>query len=298
MSRKLPPLNALRCFEVAARRDNFTLAADELCLSPSAVSHQIRLLEDYVGQELFVRDGRRMVLTEAGKLYFQLVKDALGRIADARSILVRREQKEKLCIGVPPDFTTEWLMPQLAEFMREHRDFQLELVTSPKENSFVDHKLDCEIRYGHGNWPTVQSVLIMKDELVPAWNPRFFSLDENLSHPKEILGHLLVFTGNRLVNWLDWAEQHAVEGIDEAPVMHIDRSALAVAAAVQGLGICLESRLSMHAAVETGVLRIAENFACYTEEAYYFVYTKGGEQAGRVRVFKDWLESKAQETLE
>ncbi len=292
MSIRLPPLNALRCFEAAARKGNFTLAADELYLTPSAVSHQIRALEDHLGVLLFSRAGRRMMLTETGQTYFKLTSKALETIAAARSVIEQTQQRESLCIGVAPDFTTFWLMARLPEFMAEHPNLQLELITSPRENGLVERQIDVEIRYGHGKWPTLTAFHLMDDHLVPVCSPGLATASKPLQEPHDVLKHTLIYTGNRPINWRHWGEQFDVSGIEGAASMQIDRCALAVRAAIEGIGIALESRLSVEAEIRAG--KLVMPFPEYTcdEEAYYLVFPKTGNELPKVRRFREWIVSK------
>jgi LysR family glycine cleavage system transcriptional activator len=293
MSIRLPPLNALRCFEAAARKGNFTLAADELYLTPSAVSHQIRTLEDHLGVLLFSRAGRRMMLTETGQTYFKLISKALETIAAARAVIEQTQQRESLCIGVAPDFTKSWLMARLPEFMAEHPHLQLELVTSPRESGLVERQIDVEIRYGHGKWPTLTAFHLMDDHLVPVCSPNLATASKPLREPRDVLMHILINTGNRPINWRHWGEQFGVSGIEGASFMHIDRCALAVRAAIEGIGIALESRLSVESEIRTGELIMP--FPKYTcdEEAYYLVFPKTGNEIPKVRRFREWIVFKA-----
>jgi LysR family transcriptional regulator, glycine cleavage system transcriptional activator len=298
MSIRLPPLNALRCFETAARKGNFTLAADELCLTPSAVSHQIRALEDHLGVLLFSRAGRRMMLTETGQTYFKLTSSALETIATARSIVEQTQQRETLCIGVPPDFTTSWLMARLPEFMAEHPHLQLELSTSPRDSGLVERQIDVEIRYGHGKWPTLTAFHLMDDHLVPVCSPNLATARKPLRTPGDVLKHILIYTGNRPINWRHWGEQFDVSGIEGAASMEIDRCALAVRAAIEGIGIALESRLSVESEIRAGKLITPLSECVCDEEAYYLVSRKTGNEVPKVRRFREWIVSKAKSESE
>jgi len=289
MSIRLPPLNALRCFEAAARRGNFTLAADELYLTPSAVSHQIRLLEEHLGVLLFNRAGRRMVLTETGQTYFKLTSKALEAISTARDVVEQTKQRETLCVGVPPDFMASWLIPRLADFIAEHPNVQVEFVTTLQQNSLVDRQVDVEIRYGHGKWPTLTAYHLMDDHLVPVCSPALLSRNRKLQSPRDVIDHTLIFTGNREISWRHWGERFDVPGIEGATSVHIDRCALAVRAAVNGVGIALEGRLSVDAELRSGELIMPFPECVCDEESYYLVLPKVGVPAPKVKRFLDWI---------
>lgn len=289
MSTKLPPLRALGCFETSARLGGFTLAADELCLTPSAVSHQIRLLEEHLGFLLFTRVGRKMVLTEAGRSYHDLIKAPLKNISDARGRLKSSAQKDTLCVRCPGDFASAWLLPRISSFIEKHPDLRLTIVTGDKDAlRFDDDEPDAEIRYGHGKWPTATTIHLMQDCLTPVCSPRLLERMP-INEPADVLNHHLLYTGSRSVDWQAWAGHFAVEGIDQAASTRIDRSSLVREAAVLGVGIALESRICAQRTIATGTLIAPLPNHVYNEGSYYYTYSKSTDESAKANIFKEWL---------
>lgn len=289
MSTRLPPLRALGCFEASARAGSFTVAADELCLTPSAVSHQIRLLEEHLGFLLFSRVGRKMILTEAGRAYYELVRSPLKSISDAKSQLKNLGQKDTLCVKIPGDFASAWLMPRISSFIEQHPDIRLTVVTGDKDAlKFDDDEPDAEIRYGHGKWPTSTAIHLMQDCLMPVCSPRLLEKSA-INEPGDVLQHHLLYTGSRSVDWRAWANHFGVENIDGAKSTRIDRSSLVREAAVLGVGIALESRLCAERTIATGTLIAPLPEYVYDEGSYYYTYSKSTGESAKSVAFKEWL---------
>jgi LysR family glycine cleavage system transcriptional activator len=172
--RRLPPLNALRFFEAAARHSSFLHAAKELHVTASAISHQIRTLEEFVGTPLFRRDGRQVLLTHEGENYLQAVREGLALLAAATDRLVAPRSSGILTLSVAPAFATPWLVPRLAAFQLKHPDIEVRLISSLDLVDFSKSDVDAAIRYGAGRWPGLQSHRLFSDDLVPV-----------ASHPSE-----------------------------------------------------------------------------------------------------------------
>src|SRR5271169_2860522 len=171
MQTQLPPLTALRCFEAAARRESFTLAADELFLTPSAVSHQIKSLEAFLGKELFVRVGRKMLLTDVGASYYENIRIAFKEILAATRATSEPRTGAMLKVNVLPHFASVWLMPRLGHFLRTHPNIELQIFSDRRPVNFSESSIDCDIRYGHGRWPNLRSDLLLRDVLTPLCSP-------------------------------------------------------------------------------------------------------------------------------
>jgi len=179
----LPPLSALRCFEVAAKTKNFSVAADILCITPSAVSHQIKTLEAFVGRQLFVRNNRRMQLTVEGEIYARKLSKAFSEIEESTNNLLSSSRVPRLVVQVAPSLAHSWLVPRLADFVQRNCQVQLQLVTDPNGDQ---SRTDCEIRYGHGKWPNVESRMLWVDEIKPLVSrqgPTLSSVDDLSSAP-------------------------------------------------------------------------------------------------------------------
>ena len=287
MQTQLPPLTALRCFETAARRESFTLAAEELFLTPSAVSHQIKSLEVFLGNELFARAGRKMLLTDAGAAYYEAIRGAFKEILGATRAISEPKAGATLKINVLPHFASVWLMPRLPHFLRSHPGLELQIFSDRRPVNFSESSIDIDIRYGPGRYPNLCSDLLMRDVLTPLCSPSMNGV-EDIAVPDDVLRHTLVY-GNKRTNWDSWAAQYDVVDIEAATKMLVDRSNLAIDAAVAGLGIALESLLLANHAVSAGALVAPLKQYCVSVEGYYLVYPKSHAKVERVRLFRSWL---------
>jgi LysR family glycine cleavage system transcriptional activator len=287
MQTQLPPLTALRCFETAARRESFTLAADELFLTPSAVSHQIKSLEAFLGKELFVRVGRKMLLTDVGATYYENIRIAFKEILAATRATSEPRTGATLKVNVLPHFASVWLMPRFRHFLRTHPNVELQIFSDRRPVNFSESSIDCDIRYGHGRWPNLCSDLLLRDVLTPLCSPSMAGRAD-LSVPADITRHTLIY-GNKRTNWDSWAAQYDVSGVEAAAKIQVDRSNLAIDAAVAGLGLALESLLLANHAVATGALMAPLKQYCISVEGYYLVYPKSHAKIERLSVFRSWL---------
>jgi LysR family transcriptional regulator, glycine cleavage system transcriptional activator len=289
MESQIPPLTALKCFEIAARRKSFTQAADELCLTPSAVSHQIKILETFVGIQLFIRSGRSMLLTDPGAAYFGRIHAAFEEIIGATRALSGARRAETLKISVAPSFADAWLMPRLAWFIRANRDLQIQVFTNLHPTNFGDTTIDCEIRYGHGKWLALTANLLLEEHVVPLCSPDLLGRQPSLEEPQDVIKHTLIYTDSRQVTWDTWARRFRLSGLDHASHFHVDRSSLALEAASAGLGIALESDVLANRELERGDLIAPLGLISGSEEAYYLVYPRCNEKLDRVQIFQSWL---------
>src|SRR6267154_1822543 len=153
MRQRLPPLNALKVFEAAARHESFTRAAEELCVTQGAVSHQVKALEVELGIKLFNRERQRLIITEAGREYLTVLRDALDRIAVGTDRLIQRQTSGVLTVSTSPDFAAKWLVNRLGRFAEAHSDIDLRVSAMVHYVDFAQEDVDLAIRHGDGNWP-------------------------------------------------------------------------------------------------------------------------------------------------
>lgn len=285
----LPPLSALRCFEAAARCSSFALAADDLRLTPSAVSHQIKSLEAFLGTQLFSRAGRKMLLTGPGATYYARIRVALEEIVGATQELALPPREEALTVGAAPSFADAWLIRHLTEFLEGNRHLRIQVLTHVNAGGPTHGSLDCEIRYGHGRWPNLQCDLLLDEQLVPLCSPALLQRRPALSRVEDLAGLMLIYTGSRRTTWDTWAHRHRLPGLNAAQHLHVDRSPLALEAAVAGLGIALESAVLASREIERGELVSPIPSAAVGDEAYYLVYPKRNAELARVQLFRAWL---------
>ena len=292
MALSIPALNQLRCFQVAARHESFTLAADELCLTPSAVSHQIRTLETTLGVDLFVRLGRKMFLSELGRRYLDDIQPAFALIEAGTRRLTSATPRDVLTIAVAPSFAEAWLVPNLARFIAVQPDIEVRLVTLNPALEGDTGRIDCEIRYGHGKWVGVSVEKIAEDTLVPLASPALLARSGPIEDLDALWNQPLIHTESRQLGWDAWFRSAGVSAAEVPLRLRVDRSPLAIRAAVNGLGIALESRILAAREIAEGALVPLERLASLgrgLDETYFLLHARARDAPAKVVAFADWL---------
>ncbi|HEY6630379.1 MAG TPA: LysR substrate-binding domain-containing protein [Rhizobiaceae bacterium] len=277
----LPPLSALRCFDVAARSENFSIAADKLRLTPSAVSHQIKALETFLGQPLFIRIQRRTQLTDAGRAYAARIETIFQELEEATKEFLRSSAHIRLMVRVPPSLANSWLMPLLAEFIRRHPNVEVQVLT---DGGASGKSVDCEIRYGQSKWPGVVAELLWTERLYPMVGPD----GPKITTPGDLEGVTLIHTRSRHHGWAELLAAHDLIKDPEKTGIEFDRSVLALEAAASGMGVVLESPLIARRLIESGALSMPLPEVGIEDEAYYFVTGQAGLSKA-ASLFKEWL---------
>lgn len=288
MRTSLPPIGALLAFESVARRRSFTLAAGELHLTPSAVSHQIAKLEGFVGLRLLERSARSVRLTEAGESYLQRVAGALGAIGAATDDL-RQGLRSTLYVHATPSFASLWLMPRLADFAQAHPGVSLFLSASHTHSDFSQGLVDLDIRYGLPTWPSLTIKPLFTERILPLASPSLIER-HRVRDPEELLQLPLIQSTVSVVQWGDWLAARGVARAPERFALRFDRAQLALDAAVQGLGVALESSTIAASHLEAG--RLAPVFDpkwAMPVQAHFVVYPERHAQRPEVVRFLEWL---------
>src|SRR3954471_2569476 len=172
MPRQLPPLNALRAFEAAARSESFTRAAEELCVTQGAVSHQVKALEATLGIKLFNREHQRLAITDAGREYLGVVRDALDRIAAGTERALQRQNSGVLTVSTSPDFAAKWLVNRLGRFAESHPEIDLRVSATAHYIDFAREDVDLAVRHGDGSWAGLEVVRLCSEQLFPVCAPK------------------------------------------------------------------------------------------------------------------------------
>lgn len=289
---------AVQAFEAAARLSSFGLAAEELYVTPSAISHQIKSLEDQFGVLLFHRVHRGVVLTDAGSRYAEEVSAAFARIEAATRDLGRATKSDILTIHSTPSFATQWLMPRLARFSAKYPDVDVRLNASKDPVDLIAQTVDVDIRYEHKNVQpsSVKTVAFPTETVVPLCSPALASGANPIRKPKDLERHVLIHSEVCLVNWRDWMRRHPEVKLDLKRGPRFDRSFMSINAAVDGLGVCLESLLITQRELETGKLVAPLGFDGLLVKGYTFNVLKSSADLPKVRNFQEWLFSEISET--
>lgn len=297
MVRRLPPLNALRGFESAARHLSFTRAADELNVTQAAISHQVKGLEEWLGKPLFRRAGRRLRLTEAGQLYLPPVRDALDGLATATKRLLDDEDDSVLTITTMDSFAATWLMPRLARFRELQPDIDVRLSANDDLVDLSRGDVDMAIRYGQGNWPGCEAELIVTEELFPVCSPDLLERGPPLVTPQDLAKHTLLHD-DMVIDWAYWLEAAGVTGVDARRGPYFQHSYLTIDAAVRGEGVAIGRSVLVSDALITGKLVRPFDLALPAVSAYYAAWPKGGGESRKVKAFRDWLLAEAAPDIE
>src|SRR5213083_2117619 len=187
MPRRLPPLNALKAFEAAARHESFTRAAEELCVTQGAVSHQVKALEAELGLKLFNRERQRLVITEAGRAYLVVVRDAFDRIGDGTERLLQRQRGGALTVTTSPDFAAKWLVHRLGRFAEAHPDIDLRVSATMHQVDFAREEVDLAVRHGDGNWAGLDVARLCSEQLFPVCAPKLMSGRNRITNAADLL---------------------------------------------------------------------------------------------------------------
>lgn len=289
MPRRLPPLNALRAFEAAARHLSFARAADELHLTPSAISHQIKALEKQLGVHLFERRGRKVALSDAGGRYYPALRQAFDQMQTATENLRLDQGLGVLNINVLPTFAVRWLVPQLGDFQRRHPEIEVRMTTSAEIIDFNRHDADAAVRFGSGRWPGLTARLLMREEIVPVCSPKLLENGPPLESPADLRHYPLLHDVNRPDVWRQWLTAVGETSIDPERGLKLETTNLAVQGALQGLGIVPVNPTLVRPELEAGTLVEPFGFHLAVDNGYYLVYPTGRESRPRLRAFEAWL---------
>lgn len=293
MSRRLPPLNALRAFEAAARHLSFTKAAEELHVTQAAISHQIKGLEEWLAMPLFRRMNRALILTEAGQAYLPPVKDAMDTLAQATERLFRQDQAGSLTVSTMPSFAAKWLVMRLGRFQALHPDIDVLLLTTPQLTDFAQQDVDVAIRFGLGRWPDVRAERLMKEDIFPVCAPHMLDGPKPLRTPGDLRHHTLLHD-DYMINWTNWFEAAGVSGIDVTRGPRYTDSALLIQAATDGQGIALAREVLVADDLAAGRLVRLFTVTLPGDYAYYVVAPHHYFARPKVQAFRDWIFSEAE----
>ncbi|MEY4754462.1 MAG: hypothetical protein RJA44_2137 [Pseudomonadota bacterium] len=288
----LPPLPTLLAFEAVARRRSFALAAGELHLTASAVSHQIAKLESFLGVRLFERSAQGVQLSAVGEVYLRRVGGALGALGAATED-VRQGVRNSLYVHASPSFASLWLMPRLADFAQVYPGISLFLSASPTHSDFALGQADVDVRYGVPQWPDLMVTPLFEERILPLASPAFIER-HRLREPADLLHVPLIQSTVSIVQWSDWLASRDVGLRPDRFALRFDRAQLAMDAAVQGLGVALESATIAGQHLAGG--RLAPLFDprwSLPVLAHYLVYPARHSKRPEVEAFSQWVLAQA-----
>ena len=296
--RRLPPLNALRAFEAAARHLNFSRAADELSVTPGAVSQQIQNLEDYVGAALFKRTPRGLLLTDAAQTALPALREAFDRLAEAASLLTAAVDGRRLTLTAPPSFAAKWLVPRLGAFEQAHPQVDVWLSAGIELVDLTAGEVDVAIRYGSGRYPGLEVRRLLGETVIPVISPELVK-EQPLDSPEDLKNHVLLHDGSpdlddSCPDWSMWLAARGLRGVDGMRGPRFNQSSLVIEAAANGRGVALAKRTLAQADLDAGRLIAPLQIATAVDFAYYLVHPKAKGRLPQVKAFTSWIEAEAQ----
>ncbi|MDT3671988.1 MAG: transcriptional regulator GcvA [Aromatoleum sp.] len=306
MSVRLPPLNALRAFEIAARHLSFKLAAEELSVTPTAISHQIRGLEEDLGVPLFRRLTRALELTPEGEAMLPKLREAMAAITASVEAVRALRPVSRLSVVAPPSFASRWLVPRLHRFSRLHPGIELHLASATKAIDASDpgglgvdppqrgDGAQLWIRFGSGRYPGYRADWLFEPEYTAVCSPALLRAKIPLRQPSDLQRHNLIYDdtvpdSRERPTWVQWLEVAGVPAVRPEAGLHFSDSGLAIAAALDGLGVALLSKPLVAAEVAAGRLVVPFDIGVRRRFAYYIVSSEATAELPTVAAFRAWL---------
>jgi LysR family transcriptional regulator, glycine cleavage system transcriptional activator len=288
--RLLPSLTALQFFDAAARHLSFTRAAAELCVTQSAISRQIRQLEDFIGQQLFHRSTNRLILTSTGAEYAAAVRLVLDQAEAATLQLMAYGGKgAQLTLALLPTFGSRWLVPRIGEFVALHPSLQLNIKTYIEPFAFETSDVDVAIHFGSDAWLGAVCHRLMGEVAVPVCAPSLLGGRQPLSDPQAVAKLPLLQHTTRRLAWLEWCTQVGAPPTNALSGARFDHFYMMIQAAISGLGVALLPRFLVCDELASGRLVVAADHEIKTASAYWLVYPESKTHLPAVGHFRDWL---------
>jgi len=301
MPRRLPPLNALRAFEAAARHQSFSKAAQELHVTDAAISHQVKALEGHLGRPLFRRRHRQVELTDAGRAYFSPLQDAFDVMARATERIFEAGNENILTISSAPSFAIKWLMPRLGRFWEKCPHIELHLFHSSRLTDFAHEDVDIAIRYGDGNWPGLALDFLMGAEMTPICSRLLLEHGPAIKKPDDLRHHVLLHE-DTYDNWPVWFRKAGVAGMAgpregvRGPLL--DDSWMLLQAAATGRGVALGRPSLIREELAAGDFVRLFEAVIEEDKGYYAVMPPHHGDRPQVAAFTAWLKGEIETYLE
>lgn len=292
MEPRLPPLNALRAFEVAARLGSFSAAAEAIHVTHGAISRQVRSLEDWLGVALFERRGRRVWLTDHGRDYLHAVQASFDTIATATRRLSETGAKRRIAIDALPTFTMHWLLPRLTRFQLRYPAVELRLMTSDRPLSGAVGGFDVAIRRGPQDWPGCVAQEFLVEHEIPVCSPALLK-HIPLAESRDLARHILLSSAGRAHSWERWLSTAGAPDLVPAGRQQFDHFYLTLQAAIDGLGVALGPRPVIDDELASGRLIAPLPGPTLRSRAYCWLMPSARAGDPVLRAFCEWLVEEA-----
>ena len=291
MTARLPSLNGLRAFEAAARHMSFTQAASELNVTQTAISHQIKRLEEELGVRLFVRQNRALSLTPEAKDYLPGIRAAFNDLRLATDRLLRKDDGNVLTVSTLASLAAKWLLPRISDFQEKHPGIDVHITTSTALVDFRSGDVDAAIRYGRGQWPGLRADWLMADQMFPVCSPALLAGKKPLQKPEDLADHVLLHSsaGND-DDWRLWLTAAGLPAdFSKQPGVTFDMIFMTVQAAIDGLGVAMGRTAYVQEDIARGRLVVPFKIALPVDAGFYLVSPTGRTDPPKLSAFRQWL---------
>ena len=295
--RRLPPLNSIRAFEATARHLSFSKAAEELNVTPGAVSQQVKVLEDYLDLKLFKRKNRMILLTDEAQICLPTLSEGLDLLLQSINMIREQSNDKPLTITAPPTFASRWLMPRLTSFQREFPDIDVRIDASNDIADLVNDDIDVGIRFGSGEFNGLETDYLFSQNVIPVCNPALLKGEHKLETPEDLKNHTLLhahgdyfFIDKTHVDWEMWFATVGVEGKGGRHGLHFSQHNLLVEAAIRGQGVALVGDVVVNEELKSGQLvKLFVDTDIPLKFSYYLIYSNARSNLPRIQIFRQWL---------
>jgi LysR family glycine cleavage system transcriptional activator len=294
MQTRLPPLNSLRAFEASARHRSFTRAAEELNVTPAAISHQIKGLEQTLGARLFRRAKGTLMLTEEGQRLLPGVRKGFIAFAEAMENFALYHQTGPLNVALTPSFAAKWLIPRIEHFNARYPDIDIRITTTMELIQYERDGVDIGVRFGRGGYADLVVELLLASEVTPVCSPQLLKGDRPLEKPEDLARFTLLHDESPLLdethpNWAMWLRAAEVTNVDPSHGLGFDNASACINAAIEGAGVALARTALIGSDIAAGRLVRLFELSLPSDFGYYVVYPKRSEKLPKVMAFRDWL---------
>ncbi len=296
MLSRLPPLNALRAFEASARHRSFSRAAEELNVTPAAISHQMKGLEEFLGAKLFRRAKRTLMLTPAGQSLLPGIRKGFSAFSEAMEEFGLYDETGMLTVAVTPSFAAKWLVHRIEHFNIAYPDVDIRMSTSMSLTDYARDGVEIGVRYGRGDYENLVSEHLLSTEITPVCSPRLLSGDRPLEMPKDLGNFTLLHDDSHrheemYPDWAMWLRAVGATNVDPSHGLRFDTAGEAQNAAIEGVGVALGRTTLFSDDIAAGRLVRVFDLVLPSDLAYWIVYTEASIKRPKVRAFRDWLKS-------